>query len=250
MPQHPVAIEYRQRPDGGYDLYALNNLFGDATVDLDLTLQNMVAENYARTFVMPAREAKRVARLVPGYGNSSWKYTYAYPLGRNDERAQDVVYLLPYSPQVTVLCGQGYFGTFSHQTVHALDFNMKQGTTVRAARGGVVADVEARYSEGGAQPSYRNKANYVKIQHEDGTIASYYHLQYGGVLVNPGQRVAAGAPIGLSGATGFADGPHLHFEVHQVVDGHQTRTLPTRFKTTRGVENGAGMQRGKTYPAL
>ena len=39
------------------------------------------------------------------------------------------------------------------------------------------------------------------------------HMQTGSVAVQKGQGVAAGARLGAVGATGHADGPHLHFEI-------------------------------------
>jgi murein DD-endopeptidase MepM/ murein hydrolase activator NlpD len=41
----------------------------------------------------------------------------------------------------------------------------------------------------------------------------FMHLQTGSVAVQKGQTVAAGSPLGAVGATGHADGPHLHFEI-------------------------------------
>src|SRR5690625_5722784 len=57
------------------------------------------------------------------------------------------------------------------------------------------------------------RANFVRILHDDGSMALYAHLDYGGVSVRDGQRVKRGQRIGRSGNTGFSTGPHLHFVV-------------------------------------
>ena len=51
----------------------------------------------------------------------------------------------------------------------------------------------------------------VTLAHSDGVRTMYAHLSRTSVQL--GQHVAAGATIGLVGATGDATGPHLHFEV-------------------------------------
>lgn len=77
------------------------------------------------------------------------------------------------------------------------------GAPVFAATGGIV--LEARVSG-----SY---GNWILVEHGAGVSTGYAHLQNGGVLVSPGQRVEAGQLIGLVGSTGASTGCHLHFEV-------------------------------------
>lgn len=63
----------------------------------------------------------------------------------------------------------------------------------------------------------RPRANFVCVQHSDGTYARYFHLSRNGVRVKKGDRVAAGDILGLSGNTGFSSAPHLHFDVVDVL---------------------------------
>ena len=101
-----------------------------------------------------------------------------------------------------------------------------------AARGGVVIRMEESNTKGGGK-KYRKYANYIVIAHDDGTRAGYWHLQQNGALVNIGDTVKQGQLIGLSGRTGYAAIPHLHFLVWTNKNG-KWQPLPTRFATTRG----------------
>ena len=74
-------------------------------------------------------------------------------------------------------------------------------------------------------------ANSILVQHADGTIGVYLHLQKGGNKVKVGDRVKAGEPIGLSGNTGFSSGPHLHFAVFTLKNGAERMTIPVKFRT-------------------
>ncbi|MCB9156070.1 MAG: M23 family metallopeptidase [Caldilineaceae bacterium] len=69
--------------------------------------------------------------------------------------------------------------------------------------------------------------NYIRLYHDldgdgnyynDGLRSYYLHFADNGILVDEGQLVAAGDPLGYGGATGLAWTPHLHFEVQRHTD--------------------------------
>ena len=81
-----------------------------------------------------------------------------------------------------------------------VDYAAAVGTSVRSVGDGVV-------SFAGKQGGY---GNVVQVQHSGNQSTLYAHLSK--ILVRQGQRVSQAEKIALSGATGWATGPHLHFE--------------------------------------
>ena len=145
------------------------------------------------------------------------------------------VYALPFEEGKDFRVIQGYFSPFTHKERAALDFNMNRGTTITAAREGVVVRVKEDGTKGGLSKKYRPHGNNIVIQHADGTRAGYWHLQHNGALVNVGDTVKKGQPIGLSGKTGYAAVPHLHFLVWTSGNGNWQQ-IATRFQTSTGVK--------------
>ena len=111
---------------------------------------------------------------------------------------------------------------------------MNKGTPVHAARGGKVIALKKDSRLGGNNKKYLKSANFIKIKHSDQTIGFYAHLKHEGVLVKLGELVKTGQQIGLAGCTGFCDGSHLHFEVHQLLKGKR-HTIPISFLTNKGI---------------
>jgi murein DD-endopeptidase MepM/ murein hydrolase activator NlpD len=163
--------------------------------------------------VVPARQERRIARLPP---DTDAGFALTAIRGAPDAHPDDVEYAFPLDTDA-LRVEQGWGGGFSHRDAenrYGVDFAAPSGTPVRAARAGVVMEVEDGFDGGGRdRANDLGRANFVRILHADGTMALYAHLQRGGLRVRVGQRVVMGEPIGLVGATGFATGPHLHFAV-------------------------------------
>ena len=82
-----------------------------------------------------------------------------------------------------------------------MDFRARPGTPVRASNAGIVVLARPLYYEG----------NCVILDHGLGLYTISMHLSR--FNVQEGQHVAKGQLLGLSGATGRATGPHLHWAV-------------------------------------
>ncbi|XDD47134.1 M23 family metallopeptidase [Leptospira sp. WS39.C2] len=164
----------------------------------------------------------------------SYKIQYKWILGNyNVSHNSSYIYELPFDTKLKIRIFQGYHGQKSHSGDNrfSLDFGLKEDDLITAARSGIVIDTEEKNNEGGFDPKYKQSANFVKILHDDGTIAEYAHLRYMGVAVKRGQFVEVGTFLGYAGSTGFSEGPHLHFEVYHPTKSLRKKTLPTKFRT-------------------
>jgi murein DD-endopeptidase MepM/ murein hydrolase activator NlpD len=144
-------------------------------------------------------------------------------------------YALPYEKGTTHVVVQGNESLFSHAGDYAIDFKMKRGTKVMAARDGIVVRVRDSTKTGGIGKKYIGTANGIVIRHSDSTYAHYLHLQYKGALVSVGDTIKQGQLIGLSGSTGFSAFPHLHFEVTRQT-GISREDFPVLFQTRKGIK--------------
>lgn len=178
-----------------------------APVVLATLYQQDLAERYRRTLTVSARLGDPRARPRP------YAYALPYPLGLT----------------FTVL--QSFHGAFSHRgsNEYAVDFHCPVATPVLAARDGVVVAVNASAQTSGTTRAFLDdkRANFVVIRHDDGTLGEYMHLAPSGIVVRPGQPVARGDRLALSGNTGFSSTPHLHFQVMTAAgDGIAKRSFP------------------------
>jgi murein DD-endopeptidase MepM/ murein hydrolase activator NlpD len=82
-----------------------------------------------------------------------------------------------------------------------LDFRVHTGSAIHATNAGTVVLARNLFFEG----------NCVAVDHGQGLITLYMHLSQ--FRVKEGDKVKRGQLIGLSGGTGRATAPHLHFAV-------------------------------------
>ena len=237
---YPFSVS-AERSGAGHDLIARNR--GPAPVSVRLTLT--ATDNVAATQPLPVLAVVRphsellllhIRPAVPGRGlrfSTQSTYSigsfYAIP----DPLA---IYRLPYQDGRSFVISQAPGGPLTtHNTddsEYAVDFTMPENTPIVAARDGVVIETESANRRGSKDRSLLAAANYVRILHADETVATYAHLAPDGVRVRPGEKVSAGTVIGLSGATGYASGPHLHFVVQKLVrrnEGFAMASVAIRF---------------------
>ncbi len=122
--------------------------------------------------------------------------------------------VMPRPSRVTSEFGTGreFNGQISSRHM-GLDLQGFTGDTVVAAADGVVALVDGFLFAG----------NIVYLNHGGGLLSGYFHLTE--QLVEAGDTVTAGTPIGRVGATGRVTGPHLHWVVRYGTTSVDPRSL-------------------------
>jgi MYXO-CTERM domain-containing protein len=138
---------------------------------------------------------------------------------------------VPWSCGETHACTQGNGGQSSHTGLarYAWDFGMPLGTEILAAHGGTVSSMKMDSRHGGCSNVYANDANYVLIDHHDGTAGLYLHVEGSSSRLQVGDPVATGDVIARVGQTGFSCGPHLHFQVQEICGSWWCQSVPAEF---------------------
>jgi murein DD-endopeptidase MepM/ murein hydrolase activator NlpD len=121
-------------------------------------------------------------------------------------------------PSIDPVAGAEIIGCYCYRTYPDVEFHpgvdlgADYGAPVRAAAAGTIVST-------GWDGGYGIK---IDIDHGNGYHTWYAHLSH--VDVTVGQRVFKGEQIGAVGATGFATGPHLHYQV--MYDGSPVNPTP------------------------
>jgi len=101
---------------------------------------------------------------------------------------------------------------------HGIDFAAASGTPVVASGDGVITK---------AEKSEEGLGNWLQIRHGDTGFATRYgHLRSFAKGIKKGAAVKQGQTIGYVGMSGYATGPHLHYEVFR--DGQRMNPLKVK----------------------
>ena len=240
-----LTVEIKETSSTRFDLIATTTVNSQFSALISLNLENLVPSTSQTLFNLSGTGQTTLLSLdmLDPNGGYSYSFGYQWNFGHSGTaHNDDYPYRIPYSTSESFDVGQEYFGTFSHQNSYAIDWDLPEGTNVRAAREGVVIDLKEDSNEAGTEERHLDMANYVTIGHDDGSQAIYVHLQMNGALVELGDWVTTGEIIGLSGNTGFSTGPHLHFKVSQQKEPGRLceHTHPLRGQERYGSEFGCG----------
>lgn len=222
--------------------FFFNRYHGPAEIELSLAEADNVRSQPAlpARFVLPGNRETGLVTFGANDPTRAFSYRLAYTLVPGAPQAgvpDDLDYYPPFARGETFGISQGIDDDDTHADPanrYAVDIVMPLGTPVLAARGGVVMETEDSFPDTGRkQARFMDRANYVRVHHDDGTMAVYAHLQQGSVRVTPGMKIPAGHWIGNSGNSGYSSGPHLHFVVQMNI-GMALESLPLRFRRPEG----------------
>lgn len=231
LAQDAIRI-YEEQSGSRILVYADNSDLFPYTIRLEIEHKGLHLDKPLPEFVvLPGDQKRFVIATFHIKPNTSWRANYKFQYMEGDANAvhdEDYVYQLPFK-NARYIMSQGYNGPSTHRGINALDFTMPEGQIILAARNGTVVKVKEDSNRGCPSNDCMSDGNYVRILHDDGTMAEYHHLQFNGALVTQGDVVIQGQEIAKCGATGFATGPHLHFIVFKT-DGTKQITIKTKFK--------------------
>lgn len=122
-----------------------------------------------------------------------------------DAQGWDQSFLWPTTGRISTLFGsQRIYANGEAGSYHSgIDVAVPQGTVIRAPADGVVILV--------ADHPFTLEGNLLMVDHGMGLSSAFLHLSR--IDVHVGDHIRRGQPIALSGMTGRATGPHLHWSL-------------------------------------
>lgn len=180
--------------------------------------------------------------LVVAIWGLAWLIPYLYLKG--DIKVADYkwkgvgpapVYKLPFpgGESSWVIQGNNSGSNHSGKATYAWDFRRPCGTPILAARDGTIAsDPVVKNDEVGGENN-----NEIDVDHGDGTVARYLHLQYQSTKLKKGAWVRAGDELAKVGSVGNSLTGHIHF----VVD--DTKKKESKAITFQDVKEDGGIPR-------
>ncbi|MEY8199783.1 MAG: M23 family metallopeptidase, partial [Colwellia sp.] len=212
----------------GYILYAKNAFYSPVEVGFTSPFnQEFISK------VIPARNST----VLLTSKTQAPKLKYRWALGDPNSVTDDYRYHAPFGSPKGHRITQGFNGKFSHTkeyNKYAVDIAMDVGTYLTAVRAGTVIWVKDDYHMSGTTRYFLDKANVIKVLHDDGTFSSYAHILMDTAMVKEGDKVAVGDKLARSGSSGFSTGPHLHFSIIKNA-GLKNIAIPFKFIDNQGM---------------
>ncbi len=229
--QTKTSVVYKARNE----LYApvvfsfIEPKFSNVNLDRDIT----------KSQLLPADSVTTILKVYLPSDKVRWSSGFSYKLNMGDPSLKvnkNLAVAVPFARGTKYFVGQAFNGKFSHSNKYnryAIDVSMPVGTHINAVESGRVVDVAFGHYKAGISREFLDKANVIRILHDDGSIATYAHLKWEGIRVRAGDYVQKGQYIGDSGNTGFSTGPHLHFVIHANT-GNGLVSVPFKFVDALG----------------
>ena len=202
--QEAVRVELLDKKDKlEAQIQAAYEMIAELESDLDVYTQayyenaaeEQELQNQINQMVAELQKQEQAAQQQPQNQNQSQQ-------GTGNTSSTSFLWPTPSCYYVSSPYGWRIHPLFNEQRFHSgIDVAANAGASILASASGTVSI--ATYSS-----SY---GNYVLINHGNGNTTLYAHMST--ILVSAGSYVNQGDVIGYVGSTGWATGPHLHYEI-------------------------------------
>ncbi len=199
IPTAFVGVPLSKKP-GGYSLQAI--MKNGQTIEKTITIG--ARQNIEKPLGIPAKLGGNTAASAKNLVSTLTKDNKSLAnIKTVNHTLWSNIFTLPLLGTTTITDPYGYTRqTDGYLIAHlGTDFRAVTGTPVMAMNRGIVRKTQF----------YTTYGNTIVIDHGLGLFTFYMHLSKIKVVV--GELVEQGQVIGLSGSTGYADGPHLHVSV-------------------------------------
>lgn len=183
--------------------------------------------------------------LRPQNTSKSIGFSYSYRIlnGNADALPQlDFKYILPFKNNKSIkVRNLNYlgkrFGAKAPKNWTSFQFLTTPNDTVCAIRKGIVIHVEDKYEseKSGLEYGYKNKNNYIIIEHEDGTMARYGVLKYNSTIVKVGDTVYPSAALAVAGSYDKKENSQLRLSIFYL--DNSVKDLDFNEKSKETLEN-------------
>ena len=187
-----VSFNYKKNSPGSYFLILEFN-----------SLNNTRANTFKRVINGPSGSLTKLKPTNPDEG-IGFRYSFKYYKGNlNSKIHYDYPYILPFDKGKTNFANElyslenAYLKKDLPKNWKSYSFEFKNPEIVRAIRKGIVVEVINKFkSKSDKVYSYYSEQNSIKIEHKDGSIASYKGFRYNQINVKIGQLVFPQTKLG------------------------------------------------------
>ncbi|MBQ4050527.1 MAG: RICIN domain-containing protein [Oscillospiraceae bacterium] len=202
------------------------------TTSAGLNMRSSASSSSSKLTAIPYNTTVTITAEQNGWGKTSYggktgwislQYTSKVSSSTTSTVISASGYQQPFTSQkITTVYGKpGSWQCGWHSGIDIVPTN-NASWNVRPVHSGTVVDVNAHGSSYG---------NHVLIDHGDGYLSLYAHLEY--LSVSPGQKVTTSTVLGKMGNTGRSYGAHLHLEIHKGSFSYPSSINPETFLNER-----------------
>jgi len=228
--------------------------------NFQLTYSNPLLQMHHCTWLNEQKEAAISVTFDSNYTITSLYVTPIESYSKTDRKLTKNTYEMPFLGEWYVFWGgtnrfQNYHYAYANQR-YAYDFVKVQnnstysdlptrngnyyafGETIVAPCHGTVVTIEDGIVDNtpGEMNENQPAGNYIVIAHAHNEFSFIAHFECNSILVNVGDTVVTGQPIGRCGNSGNSSEPHIHFHVMDSADLHESTSLNIRFSEKAPVQ--------------